>query len=136
MKILVATKATQNFRSNDFSWANNDEIVHFGSECDGGSIDGKCGCRRSMTGIDSRKGTTTMRVIDSDISMAQLAYRISNSMISAGYYEKSEASDAFNDAKKEAAELVRIASCFPVDSIIEKRGNKFAQRKYAEQITT
>ena len=51
MKVLVGTKETQGQRSNDFSWAEDGELVMFGSECDREDVDGTCGCRRAMSGL-------------------------------------------------------------------------------------
>jgi len=62
MKLLVATTQTQGQRQNDFCWATPGEILHFGSECDREGIDGACGCKRSLSGLDSLKATTTMIV--------------------------------------------------------------------------
>jgi hypothetical protein len=59
MKVFVSTKDGQGIRNNDFSWTNEGELVKFALECDGEKIDGKCGCRRSMSGFDTHKATTT-----------------------------------------------------------------------------
>lgn len=53
MKVMVATREGQGFRENDFSWTKENELVGFTSECDGETIDGNCGCRRSMSGFDT-----------------------------------------------------------------------------------
>ena len=67
MKILVATKEGQGQRKNDFCWAEEGEVVKFPSECDRETVDGRCGCRRSMSGANSLKGTKTMKVVEFDI---------------------------------------------------------------------
>ena len=70
MKILVATKETQGFRDSDFSWAREGELVRFDSECDRDKnrIDGGCGCRRSMVGLETGRATTTFKVVEMDIT--------------------------------------------------------------------
>ena len=42
-------------------WCEEGELVRFATECDGERVDGRCGCRRSMTGMSTLKATTTVR---------------------------------------------------------------------------
>lgn len=127
MKILVATKETQGKRKNDFCFCKEWEIVKFGSECDGEKIDGHCGCRRSMVGIDTSKATTTMKVIETDISETEYAHRIHESAIRDGW------TPSIDFCVKHALELVKIASAFEVGSVVERRGNLFAKRDPAKR---
>lgn len=126
MKILVATKETQGQRKNDFNWCNEGEAVTFAFECDGEKIDGRCGCRRSMSGTTTLKATTTMKVVESEMSKDSFKTIICNSLKNGGWLENN--SEADNLVEDDVNELLRIASEFPVNSIIEKRGNKFQKR--------
>lgn len=62
MKVLVATTKRQGMRKNDFCHATEGELVKFSFECDGEKVDGKCGCKRSMGGINSRELPTDKSV--------------------------------------------------------------------------
>jgi hypothetical protein len=64
MKVLVATEETQGRRPNDFCFTEEGELVLFGSECSRETIDGPCGCRRSLVGVRSGMATTTVRVVE------------------------------------------------------------------------
>ena len=121
MKILVATNETQGRRENDFFWCEPGEIVKFGFECDGETIDGKCGCKRSMSGIKSFKATTTMKVVDMDITKEELKKQLIESDKKAGW----NMTEDF--IEEEMEELLRIADTFEVGMIVEKRG-EFRER--------
>jgi hypothetical protein len=63
MNVLVATSLTQGWRDNDFCWTVEDELVAFPPlDCEGGSIDDGCGCRRSVAGVASHRATTPIKV--------------------------------------------------------------------------
>jgi hypothetical protein len=66
MKVLVATHKGQGLKKNDFCFCNDLEPITLGFVCDRDmrDPDGGCGCGRSFTGIDTRKGTTTAIVVD------------------------------------------------------------------------
>ena len=83
MKVLIATKETQGRRKSDFSHTTDGELVTFGFECDRdrNNIDGGCGCRRTMVGIKSGRGTTTFMVSELDITRDELIKRLSASHI-------------------------------------------------------
>jgi len=70
MKVLVATEETQGHRKTDFCWTEEGELVFFGSECTRETIDGECGCRRSLCGLRTRKATTTFRVVEREEALA------------------------------------------------------------------
>lgn len=126
MKVLVATKETQGKRSNDFSWAEEGELVTFGSQCDGATPDDRCGCARSMTGIVSRKGTTTIKVIERDMLFGHLVNKIRASMEKAfpGMENKTREL-AIEDAK----DLCVIAKAFKKGDVLEFRGDRFVLRE-------
>jgi hypothetical protein len=125
MKLLVGTTETQGKRKNDFCFVPEGEIVHFTLECDGETIDGPCGCRRSMSGLDCATGTTTTKCVDVPIDEAGLVQKLVD------YYVKNwkrTPEEAAEDAKEEAAELMRIGEVFELGTVVEKRGRKLRER--------
>ena len=70
MKVFVATKEGQGLRQNDFSHAEEGELVLFSYGCDRDkdNVDGGCGCRRSMDGFKTLSGTTTFKVVDMEMT--------------------------------------------------------------------
>jgi hypothetical protein len=126
MKVLVATSETQGQRDNDFCFVPEGELLHFGFECDQETIDGTCGCRRSMSGLDCSKATTTIKVIESDITSEDLSKKITDFYINAWKMEENKAKEL---AKEEVKDLLRIVNSLEVGAILEKRGTKFQERK-------
>jgi len=127
MKVLVATQETQGKRKNDFNHTDSDELVRFVFECDGESVDGRCGCRRSMSGVNSLKATTTVQVKNKELNPEEYKTKIRESLQKGGW----------NPTEKmvvgEAKELLRIANYFPEGTVLEKRGNTFAARNPIEK---
>jgi hypothetical protein len=127
MKVLVSTKETQGQRKNDFSWANEGELVTFSMDCDGEKVDGRCGCRRSMSGIVTHKATTTMKVIDVDIRPTQLLPALVEGIREAwGTVMKDK--EIIEMARNDLRELLQLADVFTVGKIVERRGNKYQTR--------
>jgi hypothetical protein len=128
MKLLVATKETQGQRKSDFSHAEEGDPVYMGGgacDRDRNDIDGGCGCMRAMIGLKSHGATTTMKVIQRDMTMAEL-----RALVREGYddYIKNKIMTE-EDVTLETKDLLIYASTFDVGMIIEKRGNKLANRK-------
>jgi hypothetical protein len=75
LKVLVATNKTKGYRNNDFNWCNDGEFVVAGNVCDSdcGNPDNSCGCARSMSGLDSRKGTT--QAVVASVNMTKTEFR-------------------------------------------------------------
>lgn len=126
MKILVATKNLQGQRKNDFCFVPEGEMVSYSTECDGEDIDGTCGCRRSMSGLKCRKSTTTVMVADIPDK------RLPGPQSYAEAIRKSECKAGFTRNIKEASsiasQLLKEAAKWPVGTVLEKRGEKFAVR--------
>jgi hypothetical protein len=120
----VATHKTQGKRKNDFAWCEEGEPVGFSLECDGEKIDGKCGCRRSFSGMQSRKATTTAKVVES--GMTELDYCTMFGISE----QKAWGKDTFTaeELVAGAKELLEIAAVFAVGDIVEKRGSKIQVR--------
>ena len=120
MKIIVATSETQGQRSGDFNFVPDGEIVMI-SDCD--CLHPGCDCVRSMVGINSGKGTTTMKVVESDITLEE--YRRLIGEAGQGYAELGVDDQIFNE---QAAALLDLAMQFPVGTVIERDGENFNQR--------
>lgn len=64
IKWLIATNETQGQRPNDFNFCNEREVLFHGDTCHNGeNPDDTCGCGRAFSGLETRKGTTTMQVV-------------------------------------------------------------------------
>lgn len=126
MRLLVSTKKTQGKRKNDFCWVDEGEIVTFAFECDREEIDGTCGCRRALTGVKSRKATTTFEVAELKITKADLIEILAASYMEAGFAKDIPA--AKKAVKEDADELISLANSFPVGTVLEKRGNELKVR--------
>lgn len=128
MKVFIATRKGQGKRSNDFCFADEGELVTFGSECDGESVDGRCGCRRCLTGLSTGKPTTTFAVAESELDRAQYVERIKAHLIDGGWGKYSTDEEMREWATGDADELLRLAEHFSVGAVIEKRGVRIQQR--------
>jgi hypothetical protein len=131
MKLMTVTKETQGWRTSDFCHGEEGEIAIFGFECDSDKddVDGRCGCRRSMGGMKSQKGSTTMEIKEIDITPKQLRERIQEYLVEtkwAGLLTAKELKEYVADYQKD---LMRIGEYFPEGAIVEKRGDDFRNRK-------
>lgn len=127
MKAFIATAETQGRRNNDFCWAEEGELLTFGSECDAEGIDGPCGCRRSMCGLRSARATTTLRVVDRpDLDLRSLTQLFADAIVRRGFFENLE--EAWKPAGLEARAILESAAPFEVGAIVERRGRRFLER--------
>ena len=129
MKILVSTNKYQGMRENDFCHTTEGEILIFGMECDGEKIDGSCGCRRSMIGIETRKATTTMMVAEVDCDLAEL---YTNYLVHAGWAKAADDDFVKHVVPGMVSDVKNIADYFPAGTVLEKRGNIFKVRRKVE----
>jgi hypothetical protein len=125
LPVLVATRQTQGQRRDDFCWCDEGEPVRFTFECDGETVDGRCGCRRSMSGLSTKKATTTMRVQRLPITRGQFVTMLKESFANSGFTVDC------SDVADEAEELLRLAAAFPENTIVEKRGTSVQSRRRA-----
>jgi hypothetical protein len=134
VKALVATKDGQGVRKNDFCWVPEGEIVHFASECDRDKddVDGFCGCRRAMVGIECGKATTTMKVAELDTTEQQVFERLKRLYMEDWLMDHE---DAEKMARGELEDLRRIAKTFRVGAVLEKRGDVVGIRKLSAKKT-
>lgn len=129
MKVLVATADSQGVRKNDFCNATVGELVTFCNECDGEEVDGRCGCRRSMAGLESHKATTTFQVVNRDITREDFEQKLRDSLVDAGWAGLMSQEELEAQIKEDADELLRLAEYFPLGRILEKRGRNIQTRK-------
>lgn len=121
MKIIVATSEMQDQRPGDFNFVPDGEIVMV-SDCD--CLHARCDCFRSMVGIKSGKGTTTMKVVESD--MTRETYRRLISEASQGYGALGVNVAHFDE---QADALLDLAMQFSAGAVIERDGEDFHLRQ-------
>lgn len=123
MKIIVATSETQGQRPGDFSFVPDGEVVIV-SDCD--CLHEGCECSRSMVGVLCGKGTTTMMVIESDLTRDDYLrlVRAANE----GFADLGVDGSFFDE---QADALLQLAAEFPVGAIIERNGEDFDVRHLA-----
>ena len=128
LNVLASTTKTQKQRMNDFCFVPEDELVTFGFVCDGEEDpDSECGCSRSMTGVECRKGTTTVKVIQTNMSKEEYLDRLWEGEKKVWGLSDTDVNEA-GEFIEFTNELLRIAKSFPVDSVLEYRGGYFNRR--------
>jgi hypothetical protein len=129
MKVLVATKQTQGFRSNDFCFAGEGDLLRFGVVCrkDADNPDGPCGCGRALSSMANRKGTTTMLVVDQPFDKEQFTQKYVGSLVAAKFYA-SDSIEARAEVADEIDALLAVADSYPVGTVLEWRYREFAAR--------
>jgi hypothetical protein len=128
MKVFIATKRGQGIRNNDFSHTLDGELVKYGFECDNETVDGHCGCKRSMCGFESQKATTTFMVVDIPITSPEFERRYFMSERNAGWLRETTKGKELETFRNVAKELLRLANQFPLNIPLEKRGNRIQTR--------
>ncbi len=121
MKVLVSTTETQGQRANDFCYVPEGELVKLTIPCDGETVDGPCGCRRSMTGIDCHLATTTVKVVARDLPEAQYEALLAKSDRAAGWL--------LAGLPTGAGQLLKLAAAYAVGTILEIRGEIVQNRR-------
>lgn len=125
MKILVATKETQGQRENDFFWTKENEVLMDSFECERDKTpDGSCGCKRSLVGVETKKGTTTFRVAESVLMKTEVIELFMKS-----FEEAFPSVNLSQEAEDSANYILEIAEKFEVEEILEKRGRKIQKRE-------
>ena len=87
------------------------------------SIDGSCGCKRSMVGMVCHKATTTMKVVEVELAEEDLALLLSESLGDAGFDIPLEA------VEEEVRSVIELCGHFPLNAVLERRGDDFIVRK-------
>jgi hypothetical protein len=124
MKIIVATSETQGRQPGDFNFVPDGEIVMV-SDCD--CLHAGCDCVRSMVGIKNGKGTTTMKIVESNMTGEE--YRRLIKEANHSYGELGIDDITFNE---QADALLDLAMQFPVGAVIERDGENFQQRQISK----
>jgi hypothetical protein len=126
MKVLVSTTQTQGWRANDFCYVPEGELVAIiGAECTYELPDGRCGCKRSLSGLANGKGTTTVKVIDAPITRNEYWIRVieKNKEFVGSFYDTE-----LEDIAEEVDFLLKAASYFEIGAVLERRGNELVIR--------
>jgi hypothetical protein len=131
MKVLTATKETQGKRSNDFCWTEEGELVNYSFECDGETVDGSCGCKRSLAGLKTLKATTTVKVADLDITEDDLKTQITESLTKGGWLQGQSLADRIEFIEGVYQDTVHLYNYFKdaaPGTVLERRGRVFNVR--------
>lgn len=130
MKVLVATARSQGARGNDYHHAVEGELVRIDPPCrkDRDDADGRCGCGRGFSGMNSQQATTTARVAEVPLTSAEYAEALRSSLEQAGYDSCSCRS------QDEAGALVELAAGWPVGTVVERRLDRFARRSSSDEV--
>jgi hypothetical protein len=124
MKVLVATARTQGDRGNDYHFCIEGELVRINEVCarDRGDPDGGCGCGRGFGGLNSHRATSTARIAEVPLSLADYALAIQSSLQQQGW-------DTCDDcAMSEAVDLAALVLGWPADSVVERRLDQLVVR--------
>ncbi len=136
MRVVTASSQTQGWRDNDFSWTVEGELVFFTPfDCARGFVDDDCGCRRSMAGLVSHRGTTTMKVVERrDLDAETYFALIADALESQGYVTEDLLSNRnVNEWVHDLTdELIYLAASFPVGTVLERRGDMLSTRHTAK----
>lgn len=129
---LFATCATQGMRASDFCWTEEGELVTFSSHCDrdnDNDIDGGCGCRRSMVGLNSKKATTTFKVGILPDGEKTLLDALTHYWQENGWSQFLSQQHLHRILEADVHELLALAADFPIGTILEIRGEIVQERK-------
>ncbi len=120
MRIIVATKEKQGEREGDFCFVPEGEIVMVG-DCD--CLHEGCDCSRSMVGVLCKMGTTTMMVVESDLTREDFRRQIMEA--NEGFEELGVDGSVYEE---QADALLELAKQFKAGAVIERSGEDFEQR--------
>ena len=131
MKLLVSTKETQGQRKNDYSWTEDGELLFMGMglECDGESVDGRCGCKRGFSGLTTHKATTTAKVVEIDFTKEEILNRLEAHFRDDWQMKPDECVQFAKDCLEDA---LHVTSIFKVGAVVERRGERIQTRKVLE----
>lgn len=120
MKILVATNQTQGYRPTDICETDEGELLMPSLPCN--HI--VCKCDYSMSGMTSRKATTTFKVVDSPLTNQEFIDRYLAAIQDAGLLSE----DVRGKFIKQAVHLLAVAGTFRVDDVVEYYGGQYHLR--------
>ncbi len=130
MKVIVASSKTQGQRKNDFFNGEAGELLYFGSECDRGTVDDRCGCKRALSGIKSHRATTTGEVAERDLTDEQIREMFQASLLEAGWLKAGEGDPygILEGTIQDFKTLCGFAARLEVGTPIERRGSTLRSR--------
>ena len=130
MKIFVATNTGQSARANDFHDAEEGELLTFAIECerDEQDCDGKCGCRRSLLGIETGGTTTTFVVAEIPLKPAEYEQLVVDFFCARGWFDSSD-EEAVHIFRNDARIIAEAAKDFTVGIVLEKRDDVIQTRQ-------
>ena len=124
MRVLVADKGRQG-RANDFNWCVEGELVYLQGACDRDlrDPDNGCGCGRAFGGLSSHRATTTARVVESELSEADVREAVRASLDSGGWLNPAFCSDemAAEMVDDAMASITTVANHFPAGVVLRRR---------------
>ena len=128
MKIFVASDNGQGDRKSDYYWLINGEPVMLGFDCDRDrdDIDGGCGCRRGVVGMDSAKAGTTFTVEDRNVTVNQYRRMHLEAYIRQGWLKEGDSLPS--DLRAACDEWADSARNYYVGDVIERRGDTIQRR--------
>ena len=134
MNVLVSTHETQGKRQGDFCFVPDGELLYFSMECDSDrdNVDGRCGCRRSLTGMKTLTGTTTAKIAVVDMTPETFRAHLREAFEGGGWAKAISAEELEAWLQSDSSELLRIAAHFSPGTIVEKRGDTFLTRRTAD----
>ena len=129
MKVLVATRDGQGRRKTDFFHTIEGELVTFPHiECDGETVDGGCGCRRSMAGTGSLKASTTFKVEDRPMTTDNLNALLMDELKLGGWMGLMPQEVCQRLVETTSRRLCQLANSFPAGTVLERRGGRIQRR--------
>lgn len=132
--VLATTHETQGKRKNDFCNPPEGELVTFGSQCDGGTVDDRCGCRRSMTGLASLSATTTMKVAKFEGTADDIFKTYRQFYVRGGWDKLMQPHQVEKAVVEDVKNILRITNGFSEGTILERRGSTFRVRERSGQV--
>ena len=129
MRVLVATHRTNGDAPRDYNFRVEGELVYMQGPCasDLRDPDGPCGCGRGFAGMSSHRATSTVLVVDTNLSLDEVRAALRSSLEAGGWLDPamctSEAADAIAD--EHLQDVRRVAEHFPVGSVVRRRQTKY-----------
>ena len=125
INVIVSTTETQGQRQNDFCFVPEEEPVAFGIVCDSDvdDPDGSCGCSRSLMGFDSKKSSTTFKVVAKEMTKRQYIKMYVDAWRKTGF-------PVTRATRLDADIMYNAAWRFPVGAVLEYRAGIFSARRW------
>lgn len=132
MKVIVASRATQGTRTDDFSWTLEGELVHLPPiECASGP---SCGCERSFVGVASQRPTTTAEVARRELDEGDVVRAVYQGLVDASLVEPELPGQRREGewlAYALVADLLELADRTPVGTVLGRHRDRFLVRSMA-----